>query len=566
MGVAGGNKRDEGEGRSRGAADRSTKRVGRARRNQIAAAASAKVTGVAPSGPANLSFPWPWLLATLAIYTAALALLRNSVPGGLSNDVAEEALRGLRLIEERRFEVITVAIGNSAETLYLYALGAVAKLVGTTTLAVQLPAWGLALAVVTLILLLARRLEPGLPAWVPLLLAASSVWLYHYARTGPRAISAPVFFLAFALLLDAVERDPGRRGFAIACGAVLGLSLYAYTACRILPLALAVHATLRFFTKREGLRRCAAAYATMIAAAIVVSIPNLVFLARSPRDFLFRGSYVAPEGLADSIRHLLWSVALPLHYPASYGYVRRGGHYFDGVSAGLTSAGVSPVHLIVGIAFVLGLAAAWRRRGESAVSFLLAAWITGTLVLGFTGPSLTRLLILLPAYLAIAALGAASLIRWRGSLRPAVAAAFVLVIAWHGYAYFQTFRLNPRSQEYFSPAQTPIGLRARALAREGRRTLCVVSANANVVRYLTHDVSGPVRIVEFYQRAADPAELRLAELDPDVLLIENEPSLRPLSRTFPQERLSSAAPSASGAHPRFEEVRIRSIDSPAASP
>lgn len=564
MGAEGRRKRGEKEDRLRNAADRSTKQAVGDRHDSAGAGRPAtKIDERRQGRVASGSFPWGWLLATLALYTAALAVYRNSVPAGLSNDVAEEALRGLRLIEERRFEVITFAIGNSAETLYLYLLGAVAKLIGTTTLAVQLPAWGLALGIITMLLVFIRRLEPGLPAWVPLLLAASSVWLYHYARTGPRAISAPAFFLAFALLLDAVERDPGRRSLALACGAVLGTSLYAYTACRILPLALAVHAAHRFFTRRDEVRRSAAALATVIAAAIVVSVPNLIFLVRNPREFLFRGTYVAPEGAADSIRHLLWSVALPLHYPASYGYVRRGGHYFDGVSAGLTSAGIGPVHVIVGIAFVLGLAAAWKRRRESAVSFLLAAWLTGTLLLGFTGPSLTRLLILLPAYLAIAALGIAGVLRLRAWLRPApaaaAAAALVFVIAWHGYAYFETFRLTPRSQEYFSPAQTPIGLRARALGREGLRTLCVVSANANVVRYLTHDVPESVRIVEFYQRAADPAELPLEEFEPGALLIENETSLRPLSLTFPRDRRSSA-------DPRFDEIRMRSIDSPPASP
>ncbi len=521
--------------------------AGRSRRGGEQAAvkggSSARATA---SGPV----PWVWLLATLALYAAALVVYRNTVPAGLSNDVAEEALRGLRLIEERRFEVITFAIGNSAETLYLYVMGAAAKLVGTTTLAIQLPSWGFALGCITLFLVWVRRLEPGLPAWVPLLLAASSVWLYHYARTGPRAISAAAFLVAFALLLDAVERNPGRRGFAIAAGAVLASSLYAYTACRILPLAFAVHAAHRVFTRREDLRRCASAYGTMIVVAIVVSIPNLLFLARSPAEFLLRGSYVARGGLADSIRNLVWSVGLPLHYPASYGYILGGGHYFDGMSAGLTAAGIAPVHPIVGIAFVLGLVAAWRRRGESAVSFLLSAWLSGTLLLGFTGPSLTRLLILLPAYLAIAALGIAGLLGRRSWVRPAVAAAFAVVIATHGYAYFRTFRLNPLSLEYFSPAQTPIGLRARALAGEGRKVLCVVSANQNVVRYLTHDVSPSVRIVEFFRRPATPAELPLAEFDPDALLLENAASLRALSQRFPGDRRS-------GADPRFEEIRLR---------
>jgi len=51
-----------------------------------------------------------------------------------------------------------------------------------------------------------------------------------------RAIAAPSS-RAFALLLDRVERGAGRKiGFL--CGVVLGLSVYAYTSARVLPVAL----------------------------------------------------------------------------------------------------------------------------------------------------------------------------------------------------------------------------------------------------------------------------------------------------------------------------------------
>jgi len=46
----------------------------------------------------------------------------------MNNDVAEEALRGLYLVEGRHIEPMTFAVGNSAETLYLYLVGAAAQL------------------------------------------------------------------------------------------------------------------------------------------------------------------------------------------------------------------------------------------------------------------------------------------------------------------------------------------------------------------------------------------------------------------------------------------------------
>src|SRR5262245_13337174 len=58
-------------------------------------------------------------LMVLVIYALALLYARETVPAGMNNDVAEEALRGVYLVEGHHFEVITFSIGNSAETLYL---------------------------------------------------------------------------------------------------------------------------------------------------------------------------------------------------------------------------------------------------------------------------------------------------------------------------------------------------------------------------------------------------------------------------------------------------------------
>jgi len=147
-----------------------------------------------------------WLVG----YLLALVYWRDVVPDGLVNDAAEEALRGIGLVEGRKFEVITSSLGNSAETLYLYLLGASAKLFGPTTLAIQLPSWITALAVIWLFIGILRRMDVS-TRWAPPLAVVSSVWLFHYARSGLRAIAAPFFLLAFWLLLDRAERLEERR-------------------------------------------------------------------------------------------------------------------------------------------------------------------------------------------------------------------------------------------------------------------------------------------------------------------------------------------------------------------
>jgi hypothetical protein len=61
-----------------------------------------------------------WLAcAILAVWAAVLVYARDQVPPGLNNDATQEALRGIRLVEEHHWEVVTASLGNSAETLYL---------------------------------------------------------------------------------------------------------------------------------------------------------------------------------------------------------------------------------------------------------------------------------------------------------------------------------------------------------------------------------------------------------------------------------------------------------------
>lgn len=149
--------------------------------------------------------------ATLAYMTLLLYRYRT-VPDGLVNDTAEEGLRGVLLVEGRRFEVLTFVLGNSAETLWLYVVGLSAKLLGPSVLAIVVPSALAAVATAVLVTLVARVLDPETPWLTPFLLAAGSPWLFHYGRSGLRAISAPLFLALVALLLAWAACEPARRG------------------------------------------------------------------------------------------------------------------------------------------------------------------------------------------------------------------------------------------------------------------------------------------------------------------------------------------------------------------
>lgn len=494
------------------------------------------------------------ILLALAGYLFALNYKRDEVPPGLNNDVAEEGLRGIQLVETKRLEVINAHglnadgrhFGHSMETLYLYLVGFAAEVTGSTSLAVHAITWAFTLASIVLLCAVVRRLRPGMPVSVPLLLAISSVWLFHYGRSGLRANTAPLFMLAFVLAFDSVEREERPRFWrAVACGGILGAGLYGYTACRILPLAFLLYVGLSMLRGPGALKRLKVASAVALGA-LVVSIPNLVYLAQNGREFLSRGAYVLPAHVPDAARNFLWSLVLPVFYPW-YAKAVDGTHHFDGVSFGLTVAGFKPVHPLIGLAIVAGIVQAWRLRRTPLVSLLFSIWTVSLLALGISGPSLTRFLIVLPIFLVIAALGIEPLLRTPWARRATIGALCVLAAS-QVSDYFIRLARHPEAAREFAEAATDIGRRARALSAADHQVLVIVAGNANVVHYLTYD-GHKVHINEFWHRRPDPRELPLQRVAPEVILVERHPDLAFLSEAFvPLARRQ--------AHPLFDEFLV----------
>src|ERR1043166_8018154 len=242
-------------------------------------------------------------------YLLALLWSRDQTPDGPNNDAVEEALRGLYLVGGRHLEVMTFSLGNSAETLYLYLTGLMASVIGPTTLALQLPSWGFAIATIALLIAVARRVESDLSPLVPMLLGTSSLWLFHFARAGARTITAPFFLLAFFALLMLAEKRTASAGRSagVAAGAVLGVSLYSYTECRGIPIIFVVSAGIRLIMGPRERRDLLLCYGWVAAAALIVSIPNIAFLIRNPHEFLFRGSYALPGSAEGRMRALMWT-------------------------------------------------------------------------------------------------------------------------------------------------------------------------------------------------------------------------------------------------------------------
>ncbi|HEX5854262.1 MAG TPA: hypothetical protein VFZ57_01465, partial [Thermoanaerobaculia bacterium] len=435
-----------------------------------------------------------------------------------------EALRGLRLVLYRRFEVLTVSIGPSAETLWLYVTGASVFALGPTRVALLVPSILASAAVLALVAVLVRRVRPELPLGVALLVPASSIWLFHSGQVGLRASAAPLVLLGACLLVDdRVERGVADRPFA--AGALLGLGIYAYSACRVLPIAWALHFALRWRRRpeaRPALRREAL---RCLSGFALVSIPNFLFFLRAPGLFLDRGFYVVRGTPFDRLANVLATFLLPFGYPDRYRFWIGPGHVFDATGVALTASGLDPIDFVAGPLALLGLLS-WRRKRESAgLSFLLTAWAAASVLLGSYGPSLTRLLILLPAWLVFAALGCDALLSRAPRLRVPLVAFLALWLALQARAYVSTFGRSERAAWSFHEAVTAMAERARDLTAGGRRVLVVSRTGRDVFKYFCWQ---RVELVYHAARLEGPpqeGDVPLAGFAPDVVLVERTPAL-----------------------------------------
>lgn len=486
------------------------------------------------------------LALTLVAYTAALCLARSSVPAGISNDVAEEALRGISLVESGRLEVINLYgvdptgqhFGRSAETLFLYLLGLAGKVVGPSLLAINLATWPFALLTIALLAALARSIVPTLPIGVPLALGASSIWLFHYARSGLRASTAPFFLLAVVLLLRRESLKDGkiRAGPPLAAGLALGLSLYAYTSCRVLVLAYGLFVGIRLVVERSARRAVVHHALWVLTGLIVASVPNIVFFLSHPEEFLYRGTYVLLGDRSPTLTHLRDSLLLPFHYPR-YTSVADATHHFDGVSVGLTVAGILPLNPLVGLAALAGAIRAWPLRRDPAIAYLLSVFVTAICALGIAGPSLTRFLLILPVYLIFAAIGFGAIWSYPRARAP-VAFILAALIGVSTFQYFVVYAGCRESKSFASKPATQIGTRALEVARSGRRVLCVVAADSSVIYYLTHDARDAVSVHGFWHREARLTEVPLFAIKPSTILVQDDPafdSFRSAFRLFADE-------------------------------
>jgi hypothetical protein len=495
-----------------------------------------------------------------AAYLALHALSFGRVPAGLEGGAAVEALRGVHLIVRRRLEVLSFAIGPSAETLWLYIVGASVKLLGPQWFSVVLPSILAAAAVVVLTVLVSLQLDPEAPPAIPFLLSAGSVWLFHYGEVGLRAISAPLFFTLAVLAVHAASSEGVPPYRKVLAGAVLGLSVYAYSSCRVLALAWLLFAAARELRKPRAVRSFRAALGPTLIGAAVVSIPNFLFFLRNPDDFLFRGYYVYRGGWVWKAVNVFWTALLPFHHPRFYTEWLGPGHNFDATAVTLTGAGVHPVDPMTAVAFAGGLILALRGPRPAGLSYVLWTLGTGTLLLGISGPSLTRLLLLQPAYVLLAALAFSHAWRHWPRARAALAPALLVPGALGAMQYAWTFGRSTVAQAEYLPEMNAMSARARDLADAdpALRVLLVARRGKDIAKFYNYRHIERIWLIEGPRSATGPEAVldAIRRFRPGVVLVERAGSLAGVAASL----------GAAGGTGPFDEIRLPAAEKAVGAP
>jgi hypothetical protein len=245
------------------------------------------------------------LVIAVAIFLRVYLL--STVPLGLRYDEAFNGIDILKILAGERPVFLTGNFGREALFIYLQAVSV--GVLGRSALALRVVASGFGMSTVVAAFILMRRLFNRRVAILTCAWLSISLWHVIFSRIGLRTISLPFFAaVTFYCLWRGIEpwvrpeaistsvpRPLDRRAGAwfAAAGAVLGLSLYTYTAARILPLAILALGSYLLLLCPTGARRWIAGIAITLAIAGVVAAPEAVFFARHPDAFVSRSREVS---------------------------------------------------------------------------------------------------------------------------------------------------------------------------------------------------------------------------------------------------------------------------------
>jgi hypothetical protein len=499
-----------------------------------------------------------WILLAIVLVAGLwLRLYRiDIVPRGLNNDEAINAIEANEIAAGKPFATVTRR-GLNRETMFHY-LAAVSynySGVGLNVLRAMPAVFGLgarfirdpmcdfvfplravAIAVGALTLLLlylcVREWFGPRTALLAAIFMAVSPWHLLYSRVGLRTILAPPFaLLTAALFVRALQKGTWQRH--LAWGIAAGFGFWTYTTFRAVPLALIAFLLFRRFggglSRLAGARVDAKAGGTKagrgeavaagsgggigttalagIGAMALLFVALMAFSGMTPGEFLFRGAYATTPPATRWGANLLHAVTMLNYFPSQYAVIQSDAFISDGVSAVFGLIGLEPDTLLLAAFATLGIVyVVWQalRRAASgqdgahdwtaasvALFCLVATWLT----VGWLGPSLTRMLAILPWLCLCAALFATRVWDDLARLKPPVSewaagalmAGVALLVSVQGISnLFWLAGRSERAMEHFGAAQTIMGMFVRSLPPD-EDVVVLHTRRVDTLRYLIGD-------------------------------------------------------------------------------
>ena len=477
------------------------------------------------------------LLGAILVGGLLLRLDRiDFIPWGLNNDEAINAIEANEIASGKSFATVT-EVGLNRETMFhmlaalsyrnsgfgLNILRALPALFGLNPSTMNDPladatfplrAVSIAAGMLTLAALysFARAFFGTRVALIATFFLAVSPWHLLYSRVGERTILAPLFMLLTAgLFLRAMQS--GRLVDHVAWGAALGLGFWTYTTFRAVPIALMVFWLWRTRRRREGWNLKPLLAGAGVAAAGFLFV--MLFSGMSPIAFLMRGAYAASPPKTNWFLNLFHAVTMPQFYPLDYAVIQNDAFISDGISPTYGLIGLEPDTLLLaafsalGLLFVAWTAFSKRAAGAGAVGagdtagpgaadradaaalvvfLVLATWLT----IGWLGPSLTRLLMVLPCLALCAAILLVRVWDDLAALRPpltawlgAGATAGLLVLAC-AQGFSNLFLLAGRSEramQHFGAPQTIMAMFVRSLPAD-QSVVVLHTLRVDTLKYL----------------------------------------------------------------------------------
>ena len=213
----------------------------------------------------------------------------SQVPAEMNSDHAEKILDVIRVLDGQT--MIFFPTNGGREALQFYLVGVLHKIFGIDLefMALKIITTMTGYLSLPFIYLLGKDLVNRRVGLLAMLFAAVAYWPNVVSRVGLR-LPFYIFFTAATLYFLLKGIRSGKRNYFILTGVILGISLYGYSADRILPLLVLAAVGIFLIHKNTKRHRKQVIISTIILIIIagVIFLPMLRYMVEDPNGFLFR--------------------------------------------------------------------------------------------------------------------------------------------------------------------------------------------------------------------------------------------------------------------------------------